>query len=69
MYAPVNYEGEICMFVRIKPYPCNDEIHYAVYEGERLIAFCHHESSAIAVRDDAIYQAEKAKWKADRSED
>jgi hypothetical protein len=51
------------MTVRIKPYPARDSndgkptIHYAVFEGERLIAFCHHESSAIAVRDDVIRRA------------
>jgi hypothetical protein len=46
--------------IRIVPFPCDGETHYAVFDGDKLIAFCNYESSAIAVRDDAIRHAGKA---------
>jgi hypothetical protein len=55
--------------ITIRKFPCNGETHYAVFEGDRLIAFCNYESSAIAVRDDAIqkYEANKDAYESDRS--
>lgn len=49
--------------IRIIPYVFNreaGEIHYAVYEKDKVIAFCTFESSAISVRNDAIRKAQIA---------
>lgn len=43
---------------RIKPYSAGQDLtHYAIFRGDELIAFCHYEESAIAVRDDANRRA------------
>lgn len=40
--------------VKIVPYPCQSNTHYAVFRRGELIAFCTYPSSAEAVRNDAI---------------
>ena len=53
----------------IRPYPAvssetfKPETHYSVFAGDRIIAMCTFESSAIAVRDDAIRCARIAEHK------
>lgn len=45
---------------KIMSYRVNNEMQYAVaVVGGEFLAFCMHESSAIAVRDDAIQRARK----------
>lgn len=44
----------------ITPFRVNNEMQYAVaVVGGEFLAFCTHESSAIAVREDAIQRAKK----------
>jgi hypothetical protein len=61
MYAVIS--GVVLLHAHIRRFPSvnsdtgKPETHYAIFDGEHLIAICNHESSAIAVRDDVNRRA------------
>ena len=54
------YSADEIKRFKIRPFKVGAETHYANFDGAILIAYCHNESSAKAVRDDAIRRARKA---------